>query len=66
MAIAISVAPHDSIRNSDDGYPGGSIRPGVLVEGRLARGYLFYTYFVACELVVSHLPYRRLFRSVAN
>ncbi|SVD98920.1 uncharacterized protein METZ01_LOCUS451774, partial [marine metagenome] len=24
-AIAISVAPHDLIRNSDDGYPGGSI-----------------------------------------
>ena len=28
------MAPHDLIRNSDDGYPAGSISPGILVEGR--------------------------------
>jgi hypothetical protein len=33
-AMVISVAPHGLIRNSDDGYSGGSIRSGVLVGWR--------------------------------
>ena len=36
-AMVISVAPHGLIRNSDDGYSGGSIRPGVLVGWRGRR-----------------------------
>ena len=27
---------------------------------------IIYTYFVECELVLSHFPYRRLSRSIAN